>query len=50
MICDKRFYLGNLVDDRLWSLDDEEVIKLVENLISYALIRDEYRAIVKARK
>ena len=50
LICDKRFYLGKLVDDRLWSLDDEEVIKVVENLISYALIRDEYRAIVKARK
>lgn len=50
LISGKKFFLGNLVDDRLWSLDDEEVIKLVENLISYALIRDEYRAIVKTRK
>lgn len=50
LIYDKRFYLGKLVDDRLWALDDEEVIRFVENLISYALIRDEYRAVVKARK
>ena len=50
LISGKRFYLGKLVDDRLWSLDDKDVTRFVENLISYALIRDEYRAIVKARK
>ena len=50
LINGKRFYLGKLVDDRLWSLDDKDVTRFVENLISYALIRDEYRAIVKARK
>ena len=40
----KNFYLGTLTHDRLWYLDDEEVMKVVENLISYALIRDDYRA------
>ena len=40
----KKFYLGTLTHDRLWYLDDEEVMQVVENLISYALIRDDYRA------
>ena len=42
-----RFYLGTLTHDRLWNLDDPEVMNLVENLISYALIRDEYREYIK---
>ena len=46
----KRFNLGSLVMDRLWNLDDEDVMKVVENLISYALIRDEYRDYVKQNK
>lgn len=46
----KRFHLGSLKHDRLWRLDDEEVIRLIENLISYSLIRDEYRDYVKKRK
>ena len=50
LIADKRFFLGRLVNDRDWNLDDPEVAKLVENLISYALIRDEYRAYVKAKR
>jgi hypothetical protein len=45
-----RFNLGTLTDDRLWNLDDPEVISFVENLLSYALIRDEYREYVKANK
>ena len=49
LICDKRFYLGTLTDDRNWDLDDIEVVNLIENLISYALIRDEYRKEVKER-
>ena len=32
-----------------WDLDDAEVTNLIENLISYALIRDEYRKEVKER-
>ena len=43
------FRLGSLVYDRDWELDDPEVIKLMENLISYALVRDEYRAFVKGK-
>lgn len=50
LIKDKRFYLGSLVHDRLWRLDDPEVIKLITNLISYALIRDEYREYKKTHK
>ena len=44
IIYGKKFYLGTLTNDRLWYLDDEEVMNVVENLISYALIRDDYRA------
>lgn len=47
LIMDKRFYMGRLTNDRLWNLDDPEMEKLVVNLISYALIWDEYRAWLK---
>lgn len=50
IISGNQFNLGSLVYDRNWELDDSEVINLMENLISYALIRDEYRAFVKKRK
>ena len=49
LICGKQFCMGTLVNDRNWDLDDTEVVNLIENLISYALIRDEYRALVKQR-
>ena len=42
----EKFNLGTLTNDRLWHLDDPEVIKLMENLISYSLIRDEYRNVI----
>jgi hypothetical protein len=45
-----KFYLGTLCHDRLWAMNDPEVIKLMENLISYALVRDEYRVFVKENK
>ena len=44
-----KFCLGVLKYDRLWTLDDPAVEKLVENFISYALIRDEYRKYVKSK-
>lgn len=44
----KKFYLGGLTNNRLWTLQDPEVINLVENLISYSLVRDEYRKYVKS--
>ena len=49
IISGKQFYLGRLVNDRLWRLDDPEVIKLIVNLISYSMIRDEYREYVKGK-
>ena len=49
LIYGKQFYMGTLVNDRNWDLDDTEVVNLIENLISYALIRDEYRKEVKQR-
>lgn len=49
IISDRKFYLGTLVNDRLWGLDDPEVIMLMENLITYALIRDEFREYVRAK-
>ena len=50
IISGNQFNLGSLVFDRDWELNDPEVIKLVENLISYALVRDEYRAFVKEHR
>ena len=42
--------LGIIHNDRLLYMDDIEIIKFVENLLSYALLRDEYREIVKQRR
>ena len=50
IISGNQFNLGTLVYDRDWELDDPEVVKLMENLISYALVRDEYRTFVKQKK
>lgn len=50
IISGNKFYLGSLINDKLWSLDDEEVMKLIVNLISYAIVRDEYREYVKNNK
>ena len=46
----KKFNLGTLTCDHLWNLDEPDVMELLENLISYALIRDEYRAQVLKEK
>lgn len=43
----KRFNLGNLKNDHQWNIDQTDVAKVIANLISYALIRDEYREYVK---
>ena len=42
-----RCFLGTLTHDRFWSFDDSEVVHFVENLISYALIRDDLKAILR---
>lgn len=49
LIYGKQFCMGTLIDDRNWDLDDSEVVTFIENLISYALIRDQYRAEIKSR-
>lgn len=49
IVSGNKYYLGSLTNDRLWQLNDEEVVKLLENLISYALIRDEYREYKKSQ-
>jgi len=45
----KRFKLGTLTYDRLWEVDDPEMAQFIENLISYALVRDEYRNQLRER-
>ena len=50
IISGRQFYLGSVTNDKLLSLDNPEMINLVKNLISYSIIRDEYRDIVKKRK
>lgn len=49
-IFDKRFYFGAIQNNRNWNLDDPEVAALLENLMIYALIRDEYRNQVKIER
>lgn len=34
-----KFYLGTLIHDRLWNLNDTEVENLIVNMISYSMIR-----------
>lgn len=43
----KKFNLGTLKNDHLWNLDEDDMMKVIENFISYALVRDEYRNFVK---
>lgn len=43
----KRFNLGSLKNDYQWNIDQPDVTEVIVNLISYALIRDEYRDYIK---
>lgn len=45
-----KFYLGTVTHDRLWKLTDPEIEELIVNLISYSMIRDEYRDFVKKNR
>ena len=47
IITEDGYLLGKLNINKLWYLDDKQVMKFVENLISYAIIRDIYREDVK---
>ena len=46
----KKFNLGQLTFDKDWDLNIPEVEKLIDNFISYALLRDEYREQIKKAK
>lgn len=43
----KGFNLGKLKNDHLWNLDQPDVIEIITNFISYALIRDDFREYIK---
>ncbi len=50
IITDGKYYLGSITADHLLRLDEPDVVDLIVNLISYSIVRDEMREIVKARK
>ncbi|MDE6502428.1 MAG: type I restriction enzyme HsdR N-terminal domain-containing protein [Ruminococcus sp.] len=43
-------YLGELKNNRLWNISDNDVVELIENLISYVLVREKYRNYCKLKK
>ena len=43
IIDDGKYFLGKLPANKLWHLDDKNVISFIENLISYSIVRDLYR-------
>ena len=45
----ERYYLGELDNNHSFKINEPEIVNLITNLISYAIIRDEYREIVKKR-
>ena len=49
IVKDGKYYLGSITADHLLRLDEPDVVDLIVNLISYAIVRDEFREIVKAR-
>lgn len=49
IIINSKIDLGTVHNNSLLYLDTPEVTNLVENVLSYAIIRDEYRDIVKSR-
>ena len=50
ILVDNKIVLGTLINDRLFYLDDAAVVTLMENLISYALIRDDYRTFLISKR
>lgn len=45
-----RVFLGALHQDKLFYLDTPQITVFVEHLLSYALIRDEYREQIKKKQ
>ena len=50
IITENGYLLGKLNRKRLWYLSDRSMAKFVENLISYAIVRDLYREDAKKEK
>lgn len=50
VLVDNKIVLGTLINDKLFYLDDFAVVTLMENLISYALIRDDYRTFLISKR
>lgn len=46
----KKFCLGTLKNTHNWNIDQPDVMKVVINCITYALIREEYREFVKKNR
>lgn len=44
-----KYYLGKIQNNHLLRLNEPDVINLLVNLISYSIIRDEYRDILKSK-
>ncbi len=44
-----KYELGSVTADHLLRLDEPDVMDLITNLISYSIVRDEFRKIVKQR-
>ena len=49
ILTDGKYYLGSITSDHLLKLDEPDVVDLVTNLISYSIVRDEFREMVKGR-
>lgn len=47
LIDGNQYYLGSITNDHLLQLNEPDVIDFVVNLISYSIVRDKYRQIVK---
>ena len=43
IIDEDKYFLGKLPSNKIWNLDDKNVTQFIENLISYAIVRDIYR-------
>ncbi len=44
-----KIYLGDLTNNKLWYMDTPEVVSFLQNLITYSLIRDNYRKRLKEK-
>lgn len=50
LVSGSRFYLGSLTTDHQLDINEPQMIQFIVNMISYAIIRDEYRLIAKSQR